>query len=323
MKDFCIVGSGVAGSTIANLLLKKYSVEIFDKARGPGGRASNRRYKNNLSFDHGLQYFTPKSSEFKKFILDLKKKNVLKEWPGEHLDLNLEKKKNSLKYIGKKGNNDICKYLIKNIKTSYNSTVTGIRFNSNHWIVTLNSKDEVLFKNLILTCPFPQLKKLSSKYMSKKILNLGPNMVPNITVMLAYKDYPKIPISSIKFDDDIIAWASNENTKERFKSNLTLWTIQANKKYSKKVINLYKNNKKKYQLEMQKKFEYLTGFKNNKIVKTSIHGWKYAYTSQPLTNLKSSWDQKFNLGICADWLSGPKAEDAWLSANDLFKKIRM
>ena len=54
MKDFCIVGNGIAGSTIANLLSKKYSVEIFDKARGPGGRASNRRYEDNLSFDHGL-----------------------------------------------------------------------------------------------------------------------------------------------------------------------------------------------------------------------------------------------------------------------------
>ena len=33
MKDFCVIGSGIAGSTIANLLAKKYSVEIFDKAR--------------------------------------------------------------------------------------------------------------------------------------------------------------------------------------------------------------------------------------------------------------------------------------------------
>ena len=79
MKDFCVIGSGIAGSTIANLLAKKYSVEIFDKARGPGGRASNRRYKDNLSFDHGLQYISPKSNNFKKFILDLKKKNIVKE----------------------------------------------------------------------------------------------------------------------------------------------------------------------------------------------------------------------------------------------------
>ena len=86
MKDFCVVGSGIAGSTIANLLAKKYSVEIFEKARGPGGRASNRRYKKNLSFDHGLQYFSPKNIQFKKFILNLKKKNILKEWVGQHLD---------------------------------------------------------------------------------------------------------------------------------------------------------------------------------------------------------------------------------------------
>ena len=67
--------------------------------------------------------------------------------------------------------------------------------------------------------------------------------------------------------------------------------------------------------------ENLTGFKNNKIVDTSIHGWKYAYSNQPTASIKSSWDKKFNLGICADWFSGPKAEDAWLSAYDLFKKI--
>ena len=68
MKDFCIVGSGIAGSTIANLLSKKYTVEIFDKARGPGGRAASRKYIKDLSFDHGLQYIAPKSKEFKKLI---------------------------------------------------------------------------------------------------------------------------------------------------------------------------------------------------------------------------------------------------------------
>jgi len=321
MKDFCVIGSGIAGSTIANLLAKKYSVEIFDKARGPGGRASNRRYKDNLSFDHGLQYISPKSNNFKKFILDLKKKNIVKEWPGQHLDFNFEKTDNLVKYIGTKGNNDICKSLIKNIKTNYLSEVVSINFSSNFWTITLKNKEKVFFKKVILTCPFPQLKKLSSKYLNKKILNLNLKMMPNITLMAAYKNYQKIPISSIKFDDDIIAWASNENTKKRFTSNLTLWTIQTNIKYSKKVINLYKYNKKKYQLEIQKKFENLTGFKNNKIVDTSIHGWKYAYSNQPTASIKSSWDKKFNLGICADWFSGPKAEDAWLSAYDLFKKI--
>ena len=71
MIDFCVLGSGIAGSTIANLLSKKYSVHVFDKARGPGGRSSNKRFKKNLSFDHGVQYISPKSKEFLNLIKNL------------------------------------------------------------------------------------------------------------------------------------------------------------------------------------------------------------------------------------------------------------
>ena len=321
MKDFCIVGSGIAGSTIANLLSKKYSVEIFDKARGPGGRTSNRRYKDNLSFDHGLQDFSPKSIEFKKFILDLKKKNVLKQQTGKHLDLTFEKKYATSKYIGSRGNNDICKYLIQNIKVNYNSTVTNIKFNSNYWIITVNNKDHIFFKYLILTCPFPQVKTLASKYIKKEISKLKVNMSPNITVLAAYKNYKKLPISSIKFNDQIIAWAAQENTKSRFKSNQILWTLQCTEAFSKKIINLFKENKNKHQSKILKRFEFLLGYQTKNIVFKSMHGWKYAY-NKTNTGVESLWLNKYKLGVCADWFSGPKAEHAWLSAKNLFFRIK-
>ena len=43
MKDFCIIGSGISGATIANILSKKYSLDVYDKARGIGGRSSNKK----------------------------------------------------------------------------------------------------------------------------------------------------------------------------------------------------------------------------------------------------------------------------------------
>ena len=51
MSEFCVIGSGISGATIANLLNKKNSVILFDKARGPGGRASFKRMKGNIGFD--------------------------------------------------------------------------------------------------------------------------------------------------------------------------------------------------------------------------------------------------------------------------------
>ena len=50
MMDFCVLGSGIAGSSIARSLSKKYTVEVFDKARGPGGRASNKKLKKKINF---------------------------------------------------------------------------------------------------------------------------------------------------------------------------------------------------------------------------------------------------------------------------------
>jgi len=321
MKDFCIVGSGIAGSTIANLLSKQYSVEIFDKARGPGGRASNRRYKKDLSFDHGLQYISPKSKEFTKFILSLEKKKIIKKWQGNHLDFTFEKKDGVPKYIGVKGNNAIPKYLIKNIKANFQSLVTNINFKHNYWEITINNKEIINFKNLILTCPYPQLMSLGSKYLPKQIVKSKIQMVPNITVMLSYKNKSKLSINSIKFNNAKLAWAANENTKERFKSNEILWTLQCTEKYSKKIIDLFKNNKDYYLKEIIKEFENLIGYKIKDLTFKNIHGWKYAYNLQN-KNLNPSWISKYNLAICADWMRGPKAENPWLSANDLYKKIK-
>ena len=322
MKDFCVIGSGIAGSTIAKLLSKKHTVEIFDKARGPGGRASNRRYKNGASFDHGLQYISPKSNDFKKFILVLQKKRVIKEWFGNHLDFTFKKEESSIKYIGTKGNNDICKYLIKDISTTYLSNITSVKFESDYWTITLNKGKKVFFKNLILTCPFPQLKKLCSKYLNKKILDINFQMVPNITVISAYKNSKHVPISTIRFNDPVIAWHSQENTKNRFKSNQILWTIQCTEKFSQQSINFFKKNKKKYEHFILKKFEELTGYQAKNAIFQNIHGWKYAYKKKETSGLESFWLNKYKLGVCGDWFSGNKAEHAWLSANNLYFKTK-
>ena len=51
MLDFCIIGSGISGSTIAHYLKKKYSINVHDKAGGVGGRSSFKRYKGKIGFD--------------------------------------------------------------------------------------------------------------------------------------------------------------------------------------------------------------------------------------------------------------------------------
>ena len=320
MLDFCVIGSGVSGSTIAYLLSKKYSVHILDKARGPGGRASNKRFKQNLSFDHGVQYISPKSKEFLKFIKTLCKKKEAKIWTGNHLDFTFEKKEISEKFIGMKGNNFISKFYTKKIRKSFQSSVKSIFFNKFFWEIKLDNGEYIQAKSIILTCPFPQLKKIAGKYLEKKILNLKINMEPNITTMLAFKNQKNVSVSSLKFNDDILTWAAHENSKNRFNSSNSLWTLQSSVEWAKKNINHYKKSNKA-ENTLISKFLNFTGYKKNKIIFKKTHGWKYSYNLNG-SPLKSYWNKKLRLGLCADWFIGPKVENAWLSANDLAKKIK-
>tara|TARA_B100001121_G_scaffold297619_1_gene304282 strand:- start:251 stop:1213 length:963 start_codon:yes stop_codon:yes gene_type:complete len=320
MLDFCIIGSGISGSTIAHLLSKKYNVEILDKARGLGGRASNKRFNKNQSFDHGVQYISPKSKEFKKFIELLYKKKQLKIWDGNHLDLTFKKKEIVNKFIGSQGNNVISKYYTQNIKKKFQSAVKSILYNKYFWEIKLDTGKIVKAKSVIFTCPYPQLKRIAGRYLEKKFLKLKIIMEPNITTMIAFKNQKEVPISSIKFNDNVLTWAANENSKKRFSSSNSLWTLQSSVKWARKSINIYKKNKN-IENKLISKFLDFTGYKKDKIIFKKTHGWKYSYNFQS-TPYKSYWNKKIRIGVCADWLIGPKVESAWLSANDLAKKIK-
>ena len=320
MTDFCILGSGVAGSTIASLLKKKYSVHVIEKARGPGGRASNKKLTKNFNFDHGVQYISPKSKIFTKYIKKLVKKKLMKKWVGNHIDFTLEKKIKLNKFIGKKANNDFIKYQLKKIKKTFNRQIIKIERKNKIWEVTLNDKSKYFYKSIILTCPFPQLKKLAKKYLEKKMMNLNIRMEPNITTMIAIKNQNLAPVSSFKFNDNILAWASHENSKKRFNTTNSLWTLQSTTSWAIKMINKYKKDKKIENILISKFIDF-TGYKKNKIIFKKTHGWKYSCNSES-SPYKSYWNNKLKIGVCADWFIGPKVESAWLSANDLAKKIK-
>ena len=321
MNEFCIIGSGISGATIANLLSKKNSVVLFDKARGPGGRASFKRVKGKTGFDHGTQYISPKTNEFKKFTKSLIKKKILKIWSGKHVFLNSKKKENKkhLKIIGKNGNNDISKYLLKKINCNYQSELKKIYYKNKSWYLLFDNGKFRSYKNLILTCPFPQLKKLSRKFINNSFLSKSLKMDANITTMIAIKKN-KRSNSSFLFEDPVLGWAGNENSKKRFKSKYDLWTLQSTFTWANKKINQNKNNKKKNSKIMIDKFFKLSNIKKTKINYYLNHGWKYSSNSRPF-RIKSYWDPKKKLGVCADWFVGPRLESGWISAQDLFKKI--
>ena len=65
MQNVAVIGAGITGITLANLLQKKVKLTVFEKSRGVGGRMATRRAEP-YQFNHGAQYFKIENKEFKK-----------------------------------------------------------------------------------------------------------------------------------------------------------------------------------------------------------------------------------------------------------------
>ena len=224
-----------------------------------------------------------------------------------------------MKIIGRKGNNDISKYLLKNIKCYFQTELKKIDYKEKKWVLTFSDGNKKIYEKLILTCPFPQLSKLSRNFIKAPFIKKKVKMDANITVMFVIKRTNK-NVSSYLFDDKILGWAAKENSKKRFKSYQDLWTLQSTHNWANKKINKNRENKDINSKTLIDHFFKLTGIKKTKVLFSLNHGWKYSSNSNPL-NIKSYWNSSLNLGVCADWFVGPRLEAGWISANDLYKKI--
>ena len=321
MKNICVIGTGISGATISNLLSRKYKVDVFDKAKGIGGRSAFRRYLSNVGFDHGLQYISPKTNNFKKFLNNLIKKKIVKKWVGSHKFYNEKvlENKNHIKLIGTRGNNSISKYLLRNINCNFGFELYKVQKVKKSWKLTFLNGEIKYYEGLIITAPFPQVKKLTIKFLSNFFKNKKIKMNANLTVMVVLNK-TKNEISSYFFNDKILGWAARENSKRRFKYKYDLWTLQSTYTWANRNFSKYKKQKLKFINLFIKQFQKLTKSKIEKVYFSNIHGWKYSSNSKPI-NVKSYWNKSLKIGICGDWFNGPRYENGWISAKDLYKKI--
>ena len=169
------------------------------------------------------------------------------------------------------------------------------------------------------TNSFRVVAEVNDQIITNFEINQRIKMDANITVMMTTKK-SKLNVSSYFFNDKILGWAGNENSKMRFKSKNDLWTLQSTYSWANKKIDKNRENKKLNTKIMIEQFFKLTGIKKTKVLFSLNHGWKYSSNSKPL-RIKSYWNSSLNLGVCADWFVGPRVESGWISAQDLFNKI--
>lgn len=318
--SIAIIGAGISGLSCAvSLQSDGYTVSLFDKSRGPGGRMSTR-ITDASQCDHGAQYFTAPSTDFRAEVLRWQKAGVADVWTPklqvvgnkttDHLQTAVER------FVGTPNMTAPAHFLAKNTSLITKTTVQTIEQKQNRW--HLHSAEygwlHDHFAAVILALPAPQVVPLL-QIAAPEISRLAKSVVMRgcWSLMLHFSTPTGLPFDAAFVNDGPLSWLARDSSKPQRKGK-EMWILHASEAWSEANIE---QEKTWVANELLKAFYQLGGTTPAEWV---AHRWRYA-KADPSLNLGSHWSVEKQIGLCGDWLNGGKVEGAWLSGKALAGQV--
>ena len=311
--DYIIVGSGLSGLTIANILSKNgLKTIVVDKGRKAGGRMShgvmNRSEVggNEFKYDHGAQFFTARSDEFKKEVDFWLENKWIKKWCN-----GFSKNDGYPRYIGINGMHSLPLKISENLNVFQKTTIKRLKLLKNDWF--LEGSDNINFssKYLIMTPPLLQTIKLLSKHIylfDKKFLEEIKNINYDkcISLMMSVKKETNIKFpGAMQKPNSFWDFVTDNKLKGISKKNCI--TAHASASFSDFI---WEFNDEKCKNIMINELAKLVNFEK---IETKIHKWKYAKPKKVFNYFFKQAIHNQNLIITGEIFGGAKVEGAFLS----------
>ena len=323
MKNVAIIGAGITGVTVANLLQKKYNLTVFEKSRGVGGRMATRRAEP-YQFNHGAQYFKIGNKEFKDFVKPLIVNKIIKPLTANQIEISNKKVIKRTKiynqqyFTAESKMNAVVKYLINNnfsIKLLCKIKKT-LKENDNWFIIDSDDVSYGPYDWLLITIPPNQAIEIL--YNNYKFLDIIKKikMRSCYSLMLGFDKIKEFDFDTALFLDEDVQWLS---IRKKILENKEYYNILINSSYNFAEQNI-NGSKDKISNYLIKQVSDILKFDLNNYDHKALHFWKYAM-SEKNNNLGSLLDEDLKVIICGDWCMNGKVEGAFLSAKNAANKL--
>jgi renalase len=312
-----IVGAGIAGLACAQGLAGRgHDVVLFDKGRGPGGRMSTRRLATpagTAHFDHGAQYFTVRDPGFGSQVTAWIADGVVAPWPAAGDEA----------YVGVPAMNSPVRDLATRHEVHWSTLVTGVQRRGDGWRLSVGTADVHDVDLLVIAVPAEQAAALLADAAPDWAARAGAAVSePCWTAMLAFAEPLAVHRDCWRFDgkgegagEDVVGWAARNNAKPG-RAGPESWVVQATPEWSRRhteddrddvVAVLAAALSEELTVELPAR------------IATAGHLWRFARSAQGGPGAILDRDRR--LGLCGDWLIGPRVESAWLSGANLAEQL--
>ncbi|XOV82336.1 MAG: NAD(P)/FAD-dependent oxidoreductase [bacterium] len=318
MFSVAVIGAGVAGSIAAHQLNQEgYSVTVFDKSRGVGGRMATRR-NNAGEFDHGACAFISQTSEFRRAL----SRAPVQSWPCD------TDKNTPAHLVGVPRQNQLVKYWLDTTKLALDCRIQQLTHTTAGWQLTSDqNKTFGPFPGVVIAVPAPQARDLLSKSQLPVPVSLTTvNMDPVWALMFSLDN----PLSAPFHTNLTSAWNA-ETGIQGLSANFTkpgrplqpdrfAYVAHATSAWSR--AHLESDPDEIAELMLKTLTDSITSFPAPD--SASAHRWRFALTRTPLGSPCLSLPDQ--LILAGDWCLGRTVEDAFLSgtaaAQQLHQRLR-
>jgi len=317
-----IIGAGISGLTTAINLDKNYEITLFEKSRGAGGRIC-ARYTDSYNFDHGAQFFTARSPEFKEFLKPLINSGVIDNWKARLIEvrdnviINRQQWNNDLPhYVGVPSMSSIGKYLSKNLDIKLNTEVS-IQKSVEMWKV-VGSDGEVFghYDWVISTIPAEQSLKLLPDYFSHYDALKQKKMFGCYSLMLGFDEALDLDWDAAQLTGTDISWIAVNSSKPGRPDDYSL-LVHSTNDWAEEHLDDDVDTVKAYLCSQVAEIIGQNVYSAHHI---DLHRWRYA--NIPKQDNKTLFiDSESKLAACGDWCKKGRIEEAFRSGFDLAKEM--
>ncbi|MGB7342828.1 MAG: FAD-dependent oxidoreductase [Pirellulaceae bacterium] len=312
-----VVGAGLAGLFAARTLADHgVPVTVLDKSRGVSGRMATRRVNDELSFDHGAQYFTARDPRFVRYVDSWIKDGIVAQWDGRLVELGAggaiaAQKEGVNRFVGVPGMNQIGKHLANDLDLQMEQAITSITPTGRQWCLQIdNGTTSDPFDVVIVNCPPIQSQAILEGHSDITQQIASVKMRPCWAMMLICDGLDGLDFDGAFINQGPLSWIARNSSKPgRTKSSASTWIIHASPDWSDEFVDCEPEEVKQ---KMLTALEFGVGRKVENVTHCVVHRWLYAIPANPLA-AECLWDRDKKLGACGDWCGGPRVEGAFLS----------
>lgn len=307
-QKIAVIGAGITGLTCANELRRSgFDVTIFEKSRGIGGRMATRRTPENLRFDHGAQFFTVQSREFRQFLA-----GGAKKWQAAG-----EFDQTQDWYIGTPDIKSFLRPIAKQLDIRLSTQIQKIERLESGWALQTDTESFDDFDKVCIAAPAAQTAALSAFSLKMQTAIAPVEMDPCWTLMMAFKDPVALDFDVKKYVSGNIDWAARNSSKWGRKETPDCWVAHASPAWSRENLELSRDDVLEILLpEMLS----LLGKDASDLLYFSAHRWRYANVTNPVGK-PFIQDETGTLFGAGDWCAGTCVEHAFNSGLTLAKHI--